>query len=408
LLALLALAARLRPSSFTSDFLFFCYLQIVGTLLSFTYAANALVRFRGTRDRMTLMLAFGFALAGLIETFAIFGFYSQVGFAQSSAVPMAWMVGRTLLGALMLAALMVERRVPHSREPEKEMMIALGVVGVVAYLTGLTYLSAPVEPHIYAAAWIPRPWDLLPAALFLAAAIGFQHRVQTNSRILDRSLCVALWMNAGLHLVVSQSARIFDAPFTLALVLKIASYALVLGGSLLDNARLFDHVHRMAGSDSLTGLGNYRTLVHVVESEIQRSQRTGRSFALLLMDLDGLKKINDGHGHLTGSRAICRLGNVLRSSSRMMDTAARYGGDEFALVLPEATEAAAQRVGQRICERLASDGEQPRVTVSVGVAAYPQDGVTMEELLGAADRALYGMKRRDERVVNAAHIPVCT
>jgi diguanylate cyclase (GGDEF)-like protein len=190
--------------------------------------------------------------------------------------------------------------------------------------------------------------------------------------------------------------------------MKIASYALVLGGSLLDNARLFDQVHRLAGSDSLTGLGNYRTLVHVVESEIQRSQRTGRSFALMLMDLDGLKQINDAHGHLVGSRAICRLGNVLRSSSRMMDTAARYGGDEFALVLPEASAVAAQRVGQRICERLASDGEQPRVTVSVGVAAYPQDGTTMEELLGAADRALYGMKRREERVMNALRIPVCS
>ena len=77
------------------------------------------------------------------------------------------------------------------------------------------------------------------------------------------------------------------------------------------------------------------------------------------MDLDGLKQINDRHGHLAGSRAICRLGNVLRVNSRIMDTAARYGGDEFALVLPEADPQAAERVGRRICERLASDGEAP-------------------------------------------------
>jgi diguanylate cyclase (GGDEF)-like protein len=167
-------------------------------------------------------------------------------------------------------------------------------------------------------------------------------------------------------------------------------------------------VRHLAGSDSLTGLGNYRTFVHVMESEIQRSQRTGRPFVLLLMDLDGLKQINDRYGHLVGSRAICRLGNVLRVSSRIMDTAARYGGDEFALVLPEATERAAQLVGRRICERLASDGEEPRVTVSVGTAVYPKDGLTMEELLSAADRALYGMKRRDAKVLSIARVPVCT
>ena len=87
----------------------------------------------------------------------------------------------------------------------------------------------------------------------------------------------------------------------------MTSYAVVLGGGLLDNARLFNQVRQLAASDSLTGLGNYRTFVHVMESEIQRSQRTGRPFALLLMDLDGLKQINDHYGHLVGSRAICRL-----------------------------------------------------------------------------------------------------
>ena len=89
----------------------------------------------------------------------------------------------------------------------------------------------------------------------------------------------------------------------------------------------------MAASDSLTGLANHRRLLEVLENEIERSRRTRRSFALLLFDLDDLKKINDKYGHLTGSRAIKRLGNALRSNSRTIDTAARYGGDEFAVVL---------------------------------------------------------------------------
>jgi diguanylate cyclase (GGDEF)-like protein len=125
------------------------------------------------------------------------------------------------------------------------------------------------------------------------------------------------------------------------------------------------------------------------------------------MDLDGLKQINDRYGHLVGSRAICRLGNVLRIHSRAIDTAARYGGDEFALVLPEAGAAAAESVGQRICDRLAADGETPNITVSVGASVFPQDGQSIEELLDAADRALYKMKHRGSRTLSLARIAAC-
>ena len=209
------------------------------------------------------------------------------------------------------------------------------------------------------------------------------------------------------HLVATQSERLLDAPFTLAQILKVSSYALVLGGALLDNARLFDQVRQLAVTDPLTGLSNYRTLINVMETEIQRSRRTGRSFAVLLLDLDGLKVINDRYGHLVGSRAICRLANVLRMHSRAMDTAARYGGDEFAVVLTEAGEEAAASVGRRICERLARDGEVPYVTVSVGAAVFPQDGETIDALFNAADRALYGMKGHSDGIQALARIAAC-
>src|SRR5438445_11742396 len=87
----------------------------------------------------------------------------------------------------------------------------------------------------------------------------------------------------------------------------------------------------LAVTDPLTGLGNYRRLLDVLHAEIERSGRTGRPFAVLLLDLDGLKKINDCYGHLAGSRALCRVGEVLRLFCRAIDTAARYGGDEFAV-----------------------------------------------------------------------------
>ena len=126
-----------------------------------------------------------------------------------------------------------------------------------------------------------------------------------------------------------------------------------------------------------------------------------------MFDLDGLKKINDQHGHLTGSRAIKRLGAALRSLSRTIDTPARYGGDEFALVLPEAGGQEASQAAMRICERLANDGQEPRVTVSVGLAVYPANGTSIEKLLGAADRALYRMKRHDGKKFRLGNVAAC-
>jgi len=149
----------------------------------------------------------------------------------------------------------------------------------------------------------------------------------------------------------------------------------------------------VAVTDPLTGLGNYRRLLDVLQVEIERSGRTGRPFALVLLDLDGLKKVNDCYGHLVGSQALCRLADVLRGFGRSIDTAARYGGDEFAVILPETTTAAAARVvASRICSRLATDGLQPPLSASTGVALCPEDGETIEALLRAADRELYARK----------------
>ncbi len=129
----------------------------------------------------------------------------------------------------------------------------------------------------------------------------------------------------------------------------------MLGGALIDQARLFDQVRTLAVSDPLTGLANYRRLLAVIESELDRSRRTRRPFSIVLLDMDGLKTINDRHGHLVGSRSLVRLGKILRSHSRAIDTAARYGGDEFALVLPEAPKDIATRVAMRVRERLAAE-----------------------------------------------------
>lgn len=149
----------------------------------------------------------------------------------------------------------------------------------------------------------------------------------------------------------------------------------------------------LAVSDSLTGLANFRRLTAGLQAEIERCERTRRPFGLLLLDLDGLKKINDRFGHLVGSRAICRVAEHLRQTCRTLDTPARFGGDEFAVLLPETDEVEAGQAATRIMERLRLDTEPPPISVSLGVAMYPRDGITPENLLEAADRALYQMKR---------------
>lgn len=181
--------------------------------------------------------------------------------------------------------------------------------------------------------------------------------------------------------------------------LAVVSLTALLLATLVGERRgVEERLRQLVGTDALTGLANYRQLVAVLEAEVQRSGRTGRSFALVLFDLDGLKRINDAHGHLVGSRALCRLAEALRRCHRAIDTAARYGGDEFALVLPETTAAPARRVAERVARLLRDDGELPLLTVTSGVAVYPRDGGTLDILIEMADRTMYEGKRAKQMV----------
>ena len=173
----------------------------------------------------------------------------------------------------------------------------------------------------------------------------------------------------------------------------MAVTAMTLAAEFSEHQRTDEYVRQLAVTDPLTGLANYRRLLDALDSEIKRYDRAGRPFAVVLLDMDGLKMINDTYGHLVGTEAICRLANILRIHCRAMDTAARYGGDEFVLVLPETESPDALRVANRIAERLSSDGDEPPVTVSTGTAVYPHDGKTIDELLAAADHVLYLKKR---------------
>jgi diguanylate cyclase (GGDEF)-like protein len=184
---------------------------------------------------------------------------------------------------------------------------------------------------------------------------------------------------------------------------SIAGHAVVA----LDNARLHRIVREQALVDGLTGLANRRHAERSLETEFARAERFGGPLAVVLCDLDDFKEVNDRHGHLVGDDVLRELATVLEATVRSVDIAARWGGEEFVLILP-GTDAAggaqfAERARAALADRtiLTQDGVPVRVTASFGVASWPEHGAD-DELLGAADSALYQAKHKGKNRVETA------
>src|SRR4051794_2249382 len=179
----------------------------------------------------------------------------------------------------------------------------------------------------------------------------------------------------------------------------------------LDNALILKRAEALSVTDDLTHLYNSRYLNQVLRRETKRASRSGRPLSLLFIDLDGFKSVNDTHGHLYGSRALVEAAAVIRSSARETDMVARFGGDEFALVLPDTGGEGAFAVGERIRDRIAEyrfltgDGLDIHLTASVGVATLPDVAASAEELVQAADKAMYQVKETGKNGIVAAIAP---
>ena len=182
-------------------------------------------------------------------------------------------------------------------------------------------------------------------------------------------------------------------------------------GIAIDNALRVQRAEALSVTDDLTQLYNSRYLSQVLRRETKRSARSQRPLSLLFIDLDGFKSINDLHGHLYGSRGLVEAAAVIQDSARETDIVSRFGGDEFALLLPDTAGDGARAVGERIREKiaefvfLASDNLNVRLTASVGVATFPDVASTADSLLQAADDAMYWVKAHGKDGIQMASAP---
>lgn len=165
-------------------------------------------------------------------------------------------------------------------------------------------------------------------------------------------------------------------------------------GVALDNISMLNEIRLESRIDHLTEIYNFRFAMEELQREIDRARRFGQSFSILMIDLDHFKEFNDRYGHLAGNDALREIAQLFRRSVRSVDTAAKYGGDEFILILPNTDRGGAAKLGVRLLEEMRRIplGRDFHVSASIGVATFPDDADQLRELIESADKALYRAK----------------
>ena len=176
-----------------------------------------------------------------------------------------------------------------------------------------------------------------------------------------------------------------------------------LVGASIGNIKLFEKIQRQATTDGLTGLVNHKTFYEILEKELWRSRRYGGRISLIMVDIDNLKSINDAYGHRAGDKAIRKISKIIKECIRQIDTAARYGGDEFAVILLNTSLDDAIIVAQRMVDAVASSQatwqkEQIPLSISVGLGQYDAE-TTPEDITSRSDQALYMAKQAGKNTV---------
>ena len=268
-------------------------------------------------------------------------------------------------------------------------------------------LTPDMGPAVYAIAG----WVMNRSLEFVTADLAHDTRVTdpaVGAVVAFPLSCRGRKVGAVVALDREPSAR---EPRMAASMLRAVRVLLEPASVALDNALLLKRAEALSVTDDLTHLYNSRYLNLVLRRETKRASRSGRPLSLRFIDLDGFKGVNDTHGHLFGSRALVEAAAVIRSSARETDVVSRFGGDEFAIILPDTGGEGAYAVGARVRDKiaahkfLAADHLNIHLTVSVGVATLPDVAASSEELVQAADKAMYHVKESGKNGIHAAIAP---
>jgi diguanylate cyclase (GGDEF)-like protein len=365
-----------------------------GNTLEAMVGAYLVARFAGgERAFQKARSAFAFVVLGAgvaplvastigVATLALGGFVDSGAFWDTWVT---WWLGDSVGALVVCPAILLMTATPHARLGAAELFEVAGLGLALAFaaifvFTGVSPLDASRTPA-----------EFIVMPLLMWAAFRFGPREAVLAVLLLSVIAIAGTVGgSGPFIVRSPNASLL---LLQAFMGVAAATTIVVAAAMGQRRRAEAQLREWSVTDPLTGLGNFRLLEAALDREVQRSLRSERPFALLLLDLDHLKRINDSEGHLIGSRALARVGDVLRRTCRAVDTATRYGGDEFAVVLPESDEGEAQQLALRIARSLLQDPERPHLSVSAGIAVFGRDGETAETLLRTADQRMYIHKR---------------
>ncbi|MDZ4186421.1 MAG: sensor domain-containing diguanylate cyclase [Desulfuromonadales bacterium] len=238
--------------------------------------------------------------------------------------------------------------------------------------------------------------------------VRFSAESDKDNQFITRSIACVPLRSAESIIGVIELINPFDEGFVdedLLLLSTIADFAAIA----IENARNYQRIQQLVITDDLTGLYNSRHMARLIEIEVERAGRYNKQVSLVFIDLDYFKTVNDTHGHLIGSRLLGEFGHFLQKNIRKIDFAARYGGDEFVLILPETTKAGALILCNHLLAALRQhpflvNGNLPptQLTASIGIATFPEDAASKDDLVCKADQAMYFVKEHTRNGVHCA------
>jgi diguanylate cyclase (GGDEF)-like protein len=282
-------------------------------------------------------------------------------------------------------------------------LVAHDLEGQIAILA-----DAGLTPNVGPSIWGSASWVLKHGRELLSGDLSQDNRV--SGQVIGSAVAFPLVSRGktvgalvGLDPSPSSSTPALTAGMLNAIRLLLEPQA-----TALENALTVQRAESLSVTDDLTRLYNSRYLNQVLRRETKRASRSGRPLSLLFIDLDGFKQVNDTHGHLAGSKALVEAAGLIRTCARETDVVARFGGDEFSVILPDTGREGAVSVASRVRERVAehpflkTDGLTVRLTASIGLATLPDVAGSAEELIRAADKAMYRVKDAGKNGIHVA------